>query len=79
MANVTQTFVDCTMVYDLTGHSITVTDNMRNTLLLKVWRIPDNPGGFDLATDGHSIDIGNPTGLDFVGVTDNYDDQTSEP
>ena len=60
-----QEFKHCTLLYDLTEHSITVNDDYGDRLL-KVWRMRDNPGGFDLATEGTSIEINNPTGIVFV-------------
>ena len=65
--NVQQYFDNCRMTYDLTEHSITVVDDFGD-LLLKVWRLRDNPGGFSLADDGTSIEINNPTGIVFVPV-----------
>ena len=69
MSNLTQEFQDCTLVYDLTGHRITVT--LGESLLLKIWSLPDTPADFDMSTDGHYIEIHNPVGVDFVPVPDN--------
>ena len=69
MANLTQEFNGCTVVYDLTGHRLTVAQG--DKLLLKLWSLPDTPGGFDLNCDGHYIEVHNPVGVDFVPVPDN--------
>ena len=65
MANVTQTLTECTLCYDLTGHRITVTDRDGETKLL-VWRVPDTPGGYDVADEGSSMEVNNPNGFRFL-------------
>ena len=74
MANVTQELSNCKLVYDLTQHSITVYAD-DSTIALKIWSLPDTPGGFDLvAGEGHAIEIHNANGVDFLPMPDNYDD-----
>jgi hypothetical protein len=74
MANVMQQLDNCRLVYDLTNHSITVYAD-DETICLKIWSLPDTPGGFDLiAGEGHAIEIHNPNGVDFIPMPDNYED-----
>lgn len=67
--NTIQKFSGCELLYDLTGHKIEVF-KPNGEVALRLWRIPDNPGGFDLALAGYYIEINNPTGVDFVPVED---------
>ena len=72
--NVTQELLNCKMVYDLTQHSITVYAD-DGTIALKIWSLPDTPGGFDLISgEGHAIEIHNPNGVDFIPMPDSYED-----
>jgi hypothetical protein len=74
MANVTQELSNCRLLYDLTNHSITVYAD-DGTIALKIWSLPDTPGGFDLIKgEGHAIEIHNPNGVDFIPMPDNYED-----
>lgn len=74
MANVTQELLNCKLVYDLTQHSITVYAG-DGTISLKIWSLPDTPGGFDLIQgDGHAIEIHNPNAVNFHPMHDSYED-----
>ena len=63
---VTQELGYCHVVYNLTEHSFTVTDTESGDLVLKVWRLPDNPGGFSLLDPERRIEINNPNGVVFI-------------
>ena len=67
MENVAQVINNCTLTYDLTEHSLSVHDD-NGQLKLKLWRLRDNPGGFDIALYGYRIEVNNPTWSMFIPV-----------
>lgn len=76
MANLTQELSNCKLVYDLTEHSLSVfADN--GDIALKLWRLPDTPGGFDMVQSDHWIEVNNPNGVNFQPMPDNYDDNVA--
>ena len=66
--NVQQQITNCTLLYDLTEHSMTVFDNSNGLIKVKIWRLRDNPGGFDITLPDYAFEINNPTGTVFIPV-----------
>lgn len=70
---VTQQLTSCTLLYDLTQHRIDVLDE-HGELRLRLWSLPDTPGGFSLTEPDHSIEVHNPNAVNFHPMHDNYED-----
>jgi hypothetical protein len=70
---VLQQIANCLLRYDMTGHRIEIVDST-GRIALKLWSLPDPPGGFDITNPEHMIEVHNPTGVDFVPMPDNYED-----
>lgn len=73
MADVIQKLDNCELIYNLTGHKLDVLGPDGN-IKLRLWRIPDTPGGFDIAVPEHAIEVNNPSGVNFHPMHDTYED-----
>ena len=70
---VEQRIPNCELFYNMTGHCIEIIDST-GRIALKLWSLPDPPGGFDITNPEHSIVVHNSTGVDFVPMPDNFED-----
>ena len=59
--NVREIVTNCKLTYDMTEHSLSVTDTSNNTRI-KVWRVPEPPQGYHLG----KIEIDGPLGVKFT-------------
>ena len=69
MAEIRHELRNCTMVYDITNHSLTVTTD-DGDVALKIWSLPERPEEFDVLAIGNYIEIHNPRGVEFVARPD---------
>jgi hypothetical protein len=74
--SVEQRIPSCELRYNVTGHQIEVIDSA-GRIALKLWSLPDPPGGFDISNPEHSLVVHNPVGVDFVPMPDNSEPENA--